>query len=65
MFDNQTRSLVAYEHVEQLRTDARAPAARPARRKGARRTVGDGLIRLGEWLTEEPAPPCREVSSRA
>jgi hypothetical protein len=63
MFDSQTRSLVAYEHVEQLRSDARPPAR--ARRHGARRSVGDRLIRFGEWLTQEPAPPCREVSSRA
>jgi hypothetical protein len=63
MFDTQTRSMVAYEHVEQLRSDARPPAR--ARRHGARRSVGDRLIRLGEWLTQEPAPPCREVSSRA
>jgi hypothetical protein len=63
MFDNQTRSLVAYEHVDQLRSDARPPA--PTRRHGARRNVGDRLIRLGEWLTQEPAPPCREANSRA
>jgi len=63
MFDTQTRSLVAYEHVEQLRNDGRPPTR--TRRHGARRSVGDRLIRLGEWLTQEPAPPCREVSSRA
>jgi hypothetical protein len=65
MFDTHTRSLVTYEHLEQLRSDARAPARARARRHGARRRVGDRLIRLGEWLTQEPAPPCREVSSRA
>ena len=63
MFDTHIRSLVAYEHAEQLRSDARAPAR--DRRHGARRSVGDRLIRLGEWLRQEPAPPCREVSSRA
>ena len=63
MFDTHTRSLVAYEHAAQLRSDARAPAR--DRRHCARRSVGDRLIRLGEWLTQEPAPPCREVSSRA
>jgi hypothetical protein len=63
MFDNDTRALIGHEHFEQLRRDV-GPTA-PSRRRRARRRVGDLLIRLGERLTREPAPPCREVSSRA
>jgi len=37
----------------------------PARPRGARRSLGDWMIRAGERLSREPAPPCREVSSRA
>jgi hypothetical protein len=64
MFDHETRSLVTYEHVEQLRRAARAAA--PPRTHGARRSFGDWLIRLGERLAREKpaAAPCREASSR-
>ena len=64
MFDHDTRSLVTFEHVEQLRRDAR-PAA-PPRTHRARRSLGDSLIRLGERLAREnpAAAPCREAGSR-
>jgi hypothetical protein len=62
MFDTATRTLVSSEHVERLRRDA---APMPARPRRARRSLGDWMIRVGERLSREPAPPCREVSSRA
>jgi hypothetical protein len=64
MFDHDTRSLVTFEHVEQLRRDARAAA--PPRTHRARRSLGDWMIRLGERLAREKpaAAPCREASSR-
>ena len=62
MFDNATRTLVSSEYLEQLRRDA---APMPARPRRARRSIGDWMIRVGERLSREPTPPCREVSSRA
>src|SRR4029453_1785181 len=62
MFDNGTRTLVSSEYVERLRRAAPPMRARPRR---ARRSLGDWMIRVGERLSREPAPPCREVSFRA
>ena len=62
MFDAEIRTAFARERAAQLRNDMRA--ASPGIHR-TRRAVGRFMIRVGDRLSREARPHCREVSSRA